>query len=578
MARRLGPNFGTSTLNDLYKELIEGIGTSLVDRSLISCSRWAEHRVYTPPPYFGPLSFAKFPWQKEILNCMDGMVTVQKAAQMGFSVAGLIKALFMVDQRKTDVLYVLPTANLAGDFAKARLDQMVALSPHLCGMFVGSNNVGLKTTRDHSHIFIRGSVAESGLVSVPVGCAIVDEYDRCNPKAMSLVLERLAAHEEKHFFGLSTPTLPNFGINKQYLLGTQERFRFKCPSCGKHIELLWPDEKKGIKGNIEICGEHATDPDCFRSYFKCSECNGKLPHELKSEWLSKAYWEATAKVYGHRSFHLNQMYGPAITPGELVVAYFKGQADDAAQVEFVNQKLGEPHLLEGARITDAILDNCLGSHRLEDERPEDGTRQIVMGVDVGTFLDIVVAEFLYERDPGFEPHLNSICKILWTGRLPGSDFEMLDRMMAEWQVQYCCIDFQPETVNSKAFARRFYGHASVVQYRRGTTGHEIKEAFDDDRVSILTVDRTAFLDMVLGRMHKGRIILPRNVSGVFKEHVKNLVRTYELDELGRPKAVYVALGADHQAHALNLTEVAHMMCYHVQTGRPIGANESLRDI
>lgn len=558
-------------------EFGKSITDGLVSRTLTTCARWAEHRIHTPPPYAGPLSFRKFPWQVEILNAMEPYVTVQKAAQMGFSVAGLIKSLYMVDERKTDVLYVLPTQNLASDFAKARLDQMVTLSPALRGMFIGSNNVGLKTTAAHSHIFIRGSVAESGLVSVPVGCAIVDEYDRCNPKAMSLVLERLAAHESKHFFGLSTPTLPNFGINKQYLLGTQERYRFPCPSCGRKIELLWPDEKKGIKGNIEICGTHSTDSDCHKSFFRCDLCDAPLPHESKAEWLARAYWEATNPAHGHRSFHLNQMYGPAITPGELVVAYFKGQADEAYQVEFVNQKLGEPHLLEGARVTDQIIDACLRNHRLEDARPITANRQIVMGVDVGTFLDIIVAEYLYTADPGYEPHLNSICKVLWMGRLPGDDFNVIDRLMAEWQIQYCCIDFQPETVLAKAFARRFHGHASVVQYRKGTTGHEIKEAFDDERVSILTVDRTSFLDMSLGRLHKQRTLLPANTSGVFREHVQNLVRTYELDEFGKPKAVYVSLGADHQAHALNLTEVAHMMAYSRQTGRNIAAGENVRD-
>lgn len=554
----------------------ERIQNGLINESLKTCSRWAEHKIHTPPPYAGPLSFEKFPWQKEILNSMGPFVTVQKAAQMGFSVAGLIKSLYMVDEKKTDVLYVLPTQNLAGDFAKARLDQMVALSPPLHGMFIGSNNVGLKTTADHSHIFIRGSVAESGLVSVPVGCVIVDEFDRCNKDAMPLVLERMAAHEAKHFFGLSTPTLPNLGINKQYLLGTQERFRFPCPSCGKKIELLWPD--KNHKGNIEICGTHSTDPDCHKSRFICNECGAYLPHESKSDWLAKACWEATNPVHGHRSFHINQMYGPKMTPGELVVAYFQGQSDDAMLVQFVNQKLGEPHLLEGARLTDKIIDTCLRDHRLEDSRPEYGDRMVVMGVDVGTFLDIVIAEYLYEREPGYEPHLNSICKVLWSARLAGSDFEILDRLMPEWQIQYCCIDFQPETVLAKAFARRFHGYASVVQYRKGTTGYEIKEAEDDDRVSILTVDRTAFLDMSLGRLHKQRTLLPQNTPGVFREHLQNLVRTYETDDFGKPKAVYVSLGADHQAHALNLTEVAHMMAYSRQTGRNIKAGENVRNV
>jgi hypothetical protein len=479
----------------------------------------------------------------------------------------------MVDQVRTDVLYVLPTANLASDFAKARLDQMVALSPELKDLFVGTNNVGLKTTQHRSNIFIRGSVAESGLVSVPVGTAVVDEWDRCNQNALALVHKRMAAHVNKHLFLLSTPTLPEHGINVQYLLGTQERFMFPCPSCGKKIQLLWPD-------NIEICGESSTDPDCHLSYLKCNECGSKLPHETKTEWLAQAFWEATAKAHGHRSFHLNQMYAWAMTPGELVVDYFKGESSDAAKVEFTNQILGEPHLMEGAKVTDGIIDSCLGPHRTDDPRPTDSSRQIVMGVDIGMYLDIVIAEYLYDCDPGYEPYINSQCKVLTTIRLPGTDFDILDRVMAEWQVQYACLDFQPETVLAKAFCRRFYGFASVVQYRKGTIGNEVKEALDDNRVSTLTVDRTSFLDMSLGRLHKQRTSLPNDISPVFREHVKALARTYEMDEFGRPRAIYVTLNnrADHLAHALTLTEVAHLQAYSKSTGRSIRPGESVNNL
>ena len=101
---------------------------------------------------------------------------------------------------------------------------------------------------------------------------------------------------------------------------------------------------------------------------------------------------------------------------------------------------------------------------------------------------------------------------------------------------------------------------------------------NDDRVSILTVDRTAFLDMALGRIHKQRTELPQNISPAFREHVQNLVRTYTIDEFGKPRAEYVSLGADHQAHALVLTEVAHLQAYSKTTGRSIKPGESTRNM
>jgi hypothetical protein len=556
------------SIMDSFKE---ALARKLVDNSLNSCSRWAENKVRMGNPYPGPMNFDRFPWEPEILDSMAPQVTVRKGAQLGFSVAGLVKTLYHVSERKTDVLVVLPTAKLAGDFAKSRLDQLTLGSPEIRDLFPGASNVGLKCTADGVNLFIRGAVSESSLISVPVGVVVLDEFDRMPKDVLPLVAERMVAYENPHLFVLSTPTLPSFGIDKQYMLGDQSHYFFKCPSCSRSIELDWED-------SIEICGEAASDPDCHKSFLKCPRCNRELPHDLKKDWLAMAHWEPTVQVQDHRSFHINQMYAPRLTPGKLVVKYFKGQVDDAAQVQWMNQGLGLPHLLEGAQLTDQIIDMCLATHRTDGERPQDSSRQIVMGVDIGTFLDIVIAEYYYDAEPGYEPHINSICKVLWTGRFSGSDFPVLDRLMAEWQVKYACLDFQPETVNAKAFCRRFHKFASLVQYRKGTSAHEIKEALDDDRVSILTVDRTSFFDMALGRIHRQRTLLPQNLSPAFREHVQNLVRTYEIDEFGKPKATYVSLSADHQAHALLLTEVAHLKTYTNTTGRSIKPGETTRNM
>jgi hypothetical protein len=559
----------------MFAEFAKLIAQTMIDNSLDSCARWAQNKICMPKPHEGPIDWAKFPWQPTILNCDEAMVSVMKAAQMGFSVTGLIKALYKVDQEREDVLYVLPTRDLASDFASARLDALVALSPALKGLFPNKNNVGLKTTKHHSHIFIRGSIAESGLVSVPVGTAIVDEFDRCNPDAMALVKERLAAHDKKQFFGLSTPTTPEFGINEEFLKGTQEHFFFKCPSCGHQIELLWPE-------CVEIHGDCSTDPAVHDSFYHCPRphCRKRLEHHLKYEWLKLARWEATAKAFGHRSFWINQMYGPAITPGELVIAYFEGQDDEKANIQWHNQKLGVPYLMKGGKVTDAIINDCIGTHRMDDPnaRPQDSSRMITMGVDTGTFLDVNIRESIYTSDPGNEPHLHSIAKVLWQGRLAGHDFHGLDALMAEWQVLHCCIDFQPETELAKAFARRMGTKVvSLVQYREGVTGDEIKVAEDEDGVKILTVDWVNMMDRSLGRLHKGKekCLLPQDISGLFKEHVMAPSRTYILDKYNRPKATYQANKPDHQAHAFLLSEVAHLRAYSRSTGRPIRAGENL---
>lgn len=552
--------------------LQQAIAEGLVENSLENCSRWATQRLIMPPPYEGPFTFNKHPWQKEILNSRATQISVKKAAQVGFSIAGIAKALHNIEQKRVDTLYVLPTAVLAGHFSKARLTNILSQSPQLMELFQKSNAVQLKIANNGAALYILGSVSESSLVSVPVGFIVIDEFDRCAKNTLAMTWERTASFAERQLFALSTPTLPEWGISAQYALGDKRHFQFKCPSCSRFIELRWPD-------NVEIHGDCATSPDCYNSFYKCNLCQARLPHETKSDYMASGIWIPEDQgIHGHESYHLNQMYHCTMTAGDLAVAYFKGMGDEAAATEWWNQKLGESYLIEGARVTEGMINDAVArgnGYRKSDKRPEAGNRMICMGIDVGTFLDIVIVEYLYTANPGNEPHLNSRARVLYEGRFAGNDWNVLDHLMAEWQVQYACVDFQPETNKASEFARRFPRYAGLVRYREGTVGTEIKETIDENRVPYLTIDRTVFFDIALGRFHKGRIDLPSDLSGTFREHVQAPCRTYKLDTIGNPQAVYMNRDQpDHLANALVYAEVAHMKAYYRSTGRSMKVGES----
>lgn len=551
-------------MTSLHDEFLEIVSRGLVDTSLDQCSRWARQKIVMPAPYRGKLDFSKFPWQKEILDSRAPMTVIRKGAQLGFSIAGVIRALYQVDSQREDVLYVLPTDKLASTFSQARLDAIVGLSTELADLFTKANSVTLKKTKHHSNLYIRGSMSESGLVSVPVGTVVIDEYDRCNTKVLGLVMERMSAYIEKCLFALSTPTLPEFGIDELHERGTQETFHFKCPSCSKLIELRYPE-------SLVICGDSPNDPTIHSSYLQCTECKAKLPHETKAEWLSTGRW--VPSIPGNReirSFWVNQLYGPGLTPGEFAVAAMRAETDEILKIEFVNQKIGVGYLPKGGKISQQEIDRNRGTHRKDDPRPDRAGRMITMGVDVGSNLEVCIAEYLYnDGDPMMEPHLKSDAKILWEGRIPGHDFGALDNFMSEWQVLRCCIDSQPENVLAKAFARRFHGFVDLVQYRKGTSNEEIKEQEDDDGIYTLTVDRTSFLDYSIGRFHKNKVIIPVDTSYIWVDHVMAQSRTYVPDEFGRPKAVYLGTRADHGAHAFAYAEIAHVREYSRKTGRVI---------
>ena len=278
-------------------------------------------------------------------------------------------------------MYVLPTALNASDFSKARFATALALSPKLAEIFTDTNTINLKQAGTNT-LYIRGSRGDSNLKSIPVSELFLDETDEMDQKQIWLALERLSGQVHKHVWGISTPTIPNYGIHKLFMTSTQEHFVFQCPCCSRWTEFVWPD-------CVEIIGDHVADVRCHESFLKCKECKNKLVHELKPDWLATGTWNAMAKNANPdiRGFHINQLYSFTVTPGELVVAYFRGFGDELANKEFHNSKLGVPFIGDGAKVTDDDLAECIRNHTKDDPRPEmGGERIITMGVDQGKWI------------------------------------------------------------------------------------------------------------------------------------------------------------------------------------------------
>jgi hypothetical protein len=553
------------TLIDEFAEFLEA---GLIARTLNSRSRWVEHRRIMGEPFPGNYSFKYHPWCRDLHDAESDFVTAMKAAQMGITEYAINVAFHTVDISKRDVLYVLPTAINASDFSKSRFNVALQHSPYLKQLFTDTNTVGLKQAGG-VNLYIRGSRGDSNLKSIPVSVLVLDEADEMDQKQIWLALERLSGQIHKNVIAISTPTIPRRGIHLLYEQGSQEHFYFKCPRCGRTTELIFPD-------CLEICGESITDPDVSKSFLKCKECKGILVHEDKADWLGPTgFWEATVKVdEDHRSFYINQLYSYTVSPKEIAVAYFRGMGDEAANVEFNNSKLGLPFIPDGGQVTDTELEEAISNHTpytKNDARPKTGgERCIVMGVDQGKVLHVVVEEFIQSgKASGLDLNAATIGKVLWEGKLPGERFEDLDLLMREWQILACVIDADPQINDARRFARRFPGYAYLCRYRRGQTGKESQVSEEDSNAPIVTVDRTNWLDATMGRFHSSRIQLPADVSYEFREHMKSLVRTYEKDDVGNPKATYLNTGPDHFAHCLNYCEIALPLAAGIVSGDDI---------
>ena len=533
----------TATLQTFKDTITRG----LTSRSIHKASKWAESYRVMAGQFPGPWSFRMYPWTREIHDCEAELTVSQKAAQMGLTEAVLNVVFFKMDILHIDCLYALPTQTPdASDFSASRFDPAIELSPHLTALFSDVKNVGHKRA-GAVNLYIRGAKSPSGFKSIPVGHLVLDEIDEMPKDKIPLATERLAGQLRKSIQAISTPTVPGGAINKMFLDSTQEHFFFNCPSCGRATELLFPD-------CLIITATDIHDPKINQSYLACKECKAELPHKEKEEWLRDGFYVPKFPGRDSRGFYVNQLYSFTKTPAELAKSFLKSEKDPAAAQQFYNSMLGLPHISENAKLELSDINSCLDDYSQHD-RHEPGL--VTMGVDVGTVLHYEICSWTMGK--------TLRAKVLRVGKL--DHFEELDALMSKYRISSCCIDANPERRKAAEFAYRFRPHVKMVYYGNDVSGREISYSTEFPSV---TVDRTSWLDLSLGRFRKKTIAVPKDLPQEYSKHLCALIRVFKEDKDKNLVAKYINLEDDHYGHARNYCEIACAVAEKYTKSRNLG--------
>lgn len=329
-----------------------------------------------------PYSFADHEYQLKILGSAKRVQYTKKCSQLGISELKARRALataYMIPHMS--VMLTMPTTGMANNFAKTRIDPIIASSPALKeALDPNKDSTELKGIGT-SHLYIRGTFSDTAAISVPVDFLCVDEVDFSDPEVLDKFESRFTHSSYKWRMETSTPTLPGFGIDER-MQSSNRNFQFvKCCHCN-HSFL--PDYRKdvvvpGYTGDILDIDKPKLHRTRWReAYLKCPKC-GKQPD------LSQRYrrWVVENPDEHHEAdgFQLTPFDGPAfISVQDLMQARtrYKRVAD------FVNFSLGlcVEDALSGIQEADLDLMEGIYAGNLV------GT---VLGFDMGTTCHVVEA-------------------------------------------------------------------------------------------------------------------------------------------------------------------------------------------
>lgn len=475
-----------------------------------------------------PLDFDDHGYLKQIYEDQSKTIDYMKSAQSGATEKLVTEAMWLPDQFKENAIYLFPTSSTISDLVQERIDEPINNSPYLTRvsgrakkiMGKQADKIGLKRM-SKGFIYFRGSNKPTQITSIAGDAIFVDELDRMLLESIPYFPKRLAHSKRKWERWASTPTLPNFGIHKRFLVTDQHHWFVRCNHC---------DEEQEIDFFENVLFEMRNMDECAWAKIICRSCKEEVePYKLKGRWI------AQNPESGKRGYFMSKMYSPYLDIVDMVESSQKSSEFEIQQ--FYNQDLGLPYEPKGGKLGDDVIDAAVRDYKYNDVSKDN-----FMGIDVGLYLHYIIQNEEGIVDIGS-------CK----------SFSELDKKMETYNVKKAVIDALPETRKAQEFANRFKGRVLLCYYTKLT---EVKKdewfIVDKDGKQKVNTNRTMSLDMWTGNIRRQKIGVPAHWRDIpeFKEHMQNLTRMLVEKKNGDEEAMYVKTGPDHLYHAGNYSNLA----------------------
>lgn len=521
-------------LSDHLQRIQDGISNTY---HLANLSAWIlKHTKYE----CGAFSFLGREYQKDIIDDPAKTLYVVKCAQVGLSEVfarwGLAAT---ASQENFTTIYTFPAATDAEMFNKSRMVPVIEGSAELMRQLSKSvNSVELKQFGQNSFLYTRGTLSETGALSVPADLLIHDEYDRSDMGNVAAYVSRLQAKPTKMRRIFSTPTVAKYGIDKESLSARRKKQMWTCSHCANtwlptyHNDIVIPgydkDKKELTKANLHTVRWR-------EAKLLCPRCGLVPSSELRyRQWVV----ENNAEQHDSVAYYVAPFCAPSvITPTYLV----KVSTEFDKWSEFCNQALGETadnvqEMLSDSDVRGAAFQSSLDSGELH-----------FMGADMGLMCHIVIGRL----------SLDGKLLVVHRERVYYTRFkERRSELCAKYRVLISVHDMFPYTdivASITSFDPNAYG--AVYVEKKSTEAFTIKEQEEDPEegklnVRAVHINRNVAFDELMSDF-KAKNVVVGGVDDEFVSHLLSMKRIQKFDKQMNMVFKWEKTdGVDHYHHAL----------------------------
>lgn len=468
-----------------------------------------------------PIEFEKHRFMLDLYNDVSPVQVIRKASQIGASTMEILKVLHTARFWGINQIYTLPTADDVYKFVPGKVNRIMEVNPQIMEGLDKRNKDAIEQKQlGKSFIYFKGTFTEREAIMLSSDRNIHDELDKSKTEVIRDYTSRMGYSEIRSQHFLSTPTIPDFGIDKMFQQSDQKYWRFNCPHCHYRQHMDWEknvDEKRGI--------------------YVCQKCRKEITPAHIDELGS---WEARFPGRPVSGFWITQMHCPWRTAADLI----KERRDADDDTYFYNFVLGLPYLAADQRIPASLfLRNVTETEAfLADDYN-------VMGIDTG-------------KGTGKGNHvvIGNKQGIFWIGILidkPCHDrWQEAADLIKFYNVRVTVIDGQPYTEEAfnlaKLFPHRIYlswfkDDPKMLEVIRFFDEDEGKDKEFEDEVKVYS-SRTRIMDDTISALRRGEIKFAMSSDSASLQmiiaHAQTMYARTVTDKLGQEKREWANTGAN----------------------------------
>ena len=411
------------------------------------------------------IEFYNHPFLVDIYDDQSQNLVVMKAAQVGLSTLEFIKMFYDSMRYKMDLIYTLPTDNDVRVMVGGKFNRIIANNPCMLKVVRDKDSVEQKQT-GKSMIYFRGSWTAKTAISVTADRLCHDEKDASRLDVIADYQARLQHSKFKQTHTFSHPSLPEVGVDIDWLKSDQKHWMIKCNHCNHRQYLSWDLDNPD---NMSI--------DIKRGVYICKKCKREIPDWVRicGEWVPKY------KDREWSGYWVSLLMAPWMSAKEVVDKF---NNKDTTDEFFTTKILGLPYADASSKLLrDSFFQNLTGKPYAPDSDD-----RVVIGIDTGLKIDYVIG-----NKHGLFYH--GECK----------DYAELDRLMKRWNRAVAVIDSGGDLIGSRAFFEKWTGRVYLCALTGDRNAKELVTWKKGDECGFCTADRNRMIQLVIDEFRKKRI-------------------------------------------------------------------------